>query len=133
MAVRRVLTNIFGKREVLAYVTSLEKGTSSRRLFFSTVFPEQLQDFCAWQEKSPLNQTDSSWMQYIPPMMLYAFRWPIEVSYYEQKTFWSLCSYMIRSRKGIEMLVNLINIAYGAMKILPYQDKAFFKYQTESV
>ena len=40
---------------------------------------------------------------------------------------------MIRSRKGIEMLVNLINIAYGAMKILPYQDKAFFKYQTESV
>ena len=67
MAVRRVLTNIFGKREVLAYVTSLEKGTSSRRLFFSTVFPEQLQDFCAWQEKSPLNQTDSSWMQYIPP------------------------------------------------------------------
>ncbi len=64
---------------------------------------------------------------------LYGFRWPIEVSYYEQKTFWSLCSYMVRSRKGIEMLINLINIAYCAMKILPYQDKAFLKYQTESV
>ena len=32
-----------------------------------------------------------------------------------QKTFWSLCSYMVRSCKGIEMLVNLINICYCAM------------------
>ena len=40
---------------------------------------------------------------------------------------------MVRSRKGIEMFVNLINIAYCAMKILPYQDKIFFQYQTESV
>ena len=107
---RHVLTNIFGKRKVLAYVTSPEKGSGSRRLFFSTVFPEQLQIFCAWQEKSPLNQTGSSRMLFIP-LMLYAFRWNIEVSYYEQKVFWSLCSYMVRSRKGIEMLVNLINIA----------------------
>ena len=132
MAVRRVLTNVFGKRTVLAYVTSADKAEGGRRLFFSTVFPEQLQIFCAWQEKSPLNQTGSSRMQFIP-LMLYAFRWPIEVSYYEQKTFWSLCSYMVRSRRGIEMLVNLINISYCAMKLLPYQDEAFFKYQTESV
>lgn len=132
MAVRRVLTNIFGKKEVLAYVTSPEKDSNSRRLFFSTVFPEQMQIFCAWQEKSPLNQTGSSLMQFIP-LMLYVFRWNIEVSYYEQKTFWSLCSYMVRSRKGIEMLVNLINIAYCAMKLLPYQDETFSKYRTESV
>ena len=129
---RRVLTNIFGYREVLAYVTSAEKETGSKRLFFSTIFPEQLQIFCAWQEKAPLNQTGSDHMQYIP-LLCYSFRWNIEVSYYEQKTFWSLCSYMVRSRKGIELLVNLINIAYGAMKILPYQDEAFAKYRTESV
>lgn len=42
MAARRVLTNIFGKRTVLAYVTSPEKDSTSRRLFFSTVLPEQL-------------------------------------------------------------------------------------------
>ena len=71
-------------------------------------------------------------MQYIP-LLLYVFRWNIEVSYYEQKTFWSLCSYMVRSWKGIEMLVNLINITYCAMKILPYQDEVFSKYRTESV
>ena len=40
---------------------------------------------------------------------------------------------MVRSRKGIEMLVNLINISYCAMKILPYQDKYFSKYRTKSV
>ena len=59
MGVRRVLTNIFGQREVLAYVTSTEKTGGSRRLFFSTIFPEQMQIFCAWQEKAPLNQTGS--------------------------------------------------------------------------
>ncbi|WP_456320044.1 IS701 family transposase, partial [Petralouisia muris] len=129
---RRVLTNIFGTREVLAYVTATEKEGGSRRLFFSTVFPTQLQIFCAWQEKAPLNQTGSSWMDYIP-LFLYSFRWNIEVSYYEQKTFWSLCSYMLRSRKGIEMLINLINIAYCAMKLLPYQEGAFSKYRNGSV
>lgn len=130
--VRRVLTNIFGSREVLAYVTSSGKDTGTRRLFFSTVFPEQLQIFCAWQEKSPLNQTGSSRMKYIP-LFLYSFRWNIEVSYYEQKTFWSLCSYMVRSRRGIEMLVNLINISYCAMKLLPYQEDIFSRYRSESV
>ena len=132
MAARHVLTNIFGRRTVLAYVTSADKKNGGRRLFFSTVFPERLQIFCAWQEKSPLNQTGSGRMQFIP-LMPYTFRWPIEVSYYEQKTFRSLCSYMVRSRKGIEMPVNLINISYCAMKLLPYQNEAFFKYQTESV
>lgn len=130
--VRRVLTNIFGGREVFAYVTFPKKDLSTRRLFFSTIFPEQLEIFCAWQDKAPLNQTGSSRMQFIP-LLLYGFRWNIEVSYYEQKTFWSLCSYMVRSRKGIEMLVNLVNLAYCAMKLLPYQDETFSGYQAGSV
>ena len=70
---------------------------------------------------------------FLSMMILRCLMKKIEVSYYEQKTFWSLCSYMVRSRRGIEMLVNLINISYCAMKLLPYQDEAFFKYQTESV
>ena len=132
IGVRRVLTKLFGSREVLAYVTSSEKEGSARRLFFSTVFPEELQIFCAWQETEPLNHTGSSWMEYIP-LFLYSFRWNIETSYYEQKTFWSFCSYMVRSRKGIEMLVNLINISYCAMKLLPYQEEKFSEYRSESV
>ena len=79
-----------------------------------------------------MNQTGSDWMKYIP-LLLYLFRWGIETSYYEQKTFWSFCSYMVRSCKGIEMLVNLINISYCAMKLLLYQDKIFSEYRTKSV
>jgi len=90
----------------MTYVTSQTKNSNTRWLFFSTIFPEQLEIFCAWKEKSPLNQTGNSQMQYIS-LLLYIFKWNIEVSYYEQKTFWSLCSYMVRSQKGIEMLVNL--------------------------
>ena len=71
-------------------------------------------------------------MKYIP-LLLYNFRWNIETGYYEQKTFWSFCNYMVRSCKGIEMLVNLINISYCAMKILPYQNEHFFQYRTKSV
>ena len=129
---RRVLTNLFGTRQVLAYVTSTGKEEGSRRLFFSTIFPTQLQVFCAWQEKEPLKRTGSGWMEYIP-LFLYSFRWNIEVSYYEQKTFWSLCGYMVRSRNGIEMFINLINISYCAMKLLPYKEAAFSGYRCVSV
>jgi hypothetical protein len=129
---KRVITNIFGSREVMAYVTSPDKTGGSRRVFFSTIFPHELQVYCAWYEKPPINRVDSGSMIYLP-YLLYSFRWAIEVSYYEQKTFWSFCDYMVRSRKGIEMLVNLINIAYSAMKILPYHDESFSKFRNESV
>ena len=131
-SVRRVTTRIFGNREVLSYVTTTKKEHGTKRLFFSTVFPENLPFFCACQEKAPLNPADSDWMKYIP-LLLYSFRWNIETSYYEQKTFWSFCNYMVRSCKGIEMLVNLINISYCAMKILPYQNEHFSQYRTKSV
>ena len=98
MGVRCVLTNLFGARKVLAYVTSAVKDGG-----FSTVSHEHLGIFCVWHEKAPLSQTGSDWMQYIP-LFLYSFQWNIEVSYYEQKTFWFLCSYMVRNCKGIEMM-----------------------------
>ena len=82
--------------------------------------------------KAPLNQTGSVWTQYIP-LFFYAFKWNIEVGYYEQKTFWSLYGYMVCGRKGIEMLVNLINIAYRTMKSLSYQNETFAEYHTKSV
>ena len=63
-------------------------------------------------------------MKYIP-LLFYSFRWNIETSYYEQETFRSFCSYMVRSCKGIEMLVNLISISYCAMKILPIRTNIF--------
>lgn len=131
IGVRKVLTNIFGDRYVHAYVTAANKTTETRILFFSTITPESIHMACAWQEKAPLNQTCSEWMQYVP-LFVYSFRWNIEVSYYEQKNFWSLGAYMIRSKKGIETLINLINISYCAMKILPYKDETFSQYKDSS-
>lgn len=130
--VRRVLANLFGERTVLAYVTATDRKEGSRRLFFSSIEPSQLHIFCAWYEDGLLRSTEWNQADYIP-LFLYRFRWNIEVSYYEQKTFWSLCSYMARSQKGIEMLVNLVNISYCAMKLLPYQDTVFAKYKGYSV
>lgn len=129
---RKVLTNLFGNREVMAYVTAASKNTTTRRLYFSTIHPANLRIACAWQEKAPLNQTGVSCMNYIP-LFLYSFRWKIEVSYYEQKTFWSLGSYMVRSRNAIELMINLINITYCCMKLLPYMDDYFSKNRNQSV
>ncbi len=116
----------------MAYVTATDKNTDNRRLFFSTIQPTNLHIASAWQEKEPINQTGVNSMNYIP-LFLYSFRWNIEVSYYEQKTFWSLCSYMVRSRAAIEMIINLINIAYSCMKILPYMDISFSEFRNQSV
>ena len=43
-------------------------------------------------------------------MRLYDMRWNIEVGYYEQKTFWDLSRYMVRSKTGIERMLNLVNV-----------------------
>lgn len=40
---------------------------------------------------------------------------------------------MVRSRKGIEMLVNFINISYCAMKLLPYMEESLSQYRGGSV
>lgn len=39
---------------------------------------------------------------------------------------------MLISRQGIELLVNLIGISYGAMKILPYQEASLSQYHSHS-
>ena len=132
IGVRRVLTNLFGERKVLAYVTATDREEGSRRLFFSSIEPSRLHIFRAWYEDGLLRSTGWDWADYIP-LFLYRFRWNIEVSYYERKTFWSLCGYMVRNQTGIEMLINLINISYCAMKLLPYHDAAFAKYKDYSV
>lgn len=40
---------------------------------------------------------------------------------------------MVRSRKGVEMLMNLINISYCAMKLLPYMEETLSQYRGDSV
>ena len=119
---RRVLTNIFGGKPVNAYVT--ESPSGSRRLFFCTANPAEIYMSCAWQEKNSLRNVGSKDMEYM--------RWNIEVGYYEQKTFWDLSRYMVRSKAGIERMLNLINVAHSAMKILPHHYDCWKEFHTHS-
>ena len=56
----------------------------------------------------------------------------LETNYYEQKTFWSLSAYRIRRQNGIEHMVNLVPLVHSSLKMLPYLDKHFVKYQNAS-
>ena len=58
------------------------------------------------------------------PLFLYGFRWNIEVSYYEQKTFWSFCSYMVRNRNRIDtsLFMKLVEEVGEVAEILNMRD-----------
>ena len=66
------------------------------------------------------------------PLKLYKLRWAIETNYYEQKAFGSLNAYRIRRQNGIEHRVNLVNLVHSSLKMLPYLDEHFAKYQNTS-
>ena len=40
--------------------------------------------------------------------------------------------YRVRSKEGIERLVNLISLSYSTMPLLPYSDEPFCGYQSAS-
>ena len=126
---RLVKTHILGDRTVHAYVTLSKSG--SRRLFFSTVDPMALHMSIAWQENKTLRNTSSKHMA-IYPLKLYKLRWGIETNYYEQKMFWELGSYKVRTKTAIEHLLNLTNAGHALMKILPYEDERLSAYQDKS-
>ena len=126
---RIVLTHICGNRRIHAYVSYTTSG--SRRLFFSTLNPSDLHMSCAWQERKILRDAPAEGMDYYP-LKLYKLRWAIETNYYEQKAFWSLNAYRIRRQNGIEHRVNLVNLVHSSLKMLPYLDKHFAKYQNAS-
>ena len=118
---KTVMTNLFGNRQVTAIVTQTKSG--SKRLFLCTASPEQLHfdTECMDIRKAPYSKTDSSFL----PLTIYALRWDIETSYYQQKKFWSLEKYMLRSKDGIECLLNLLTILYSLMILLPFLDSDF--------
>lgn len=129
--VRPVLTRLWGERVVYAIVTLPKSGNGSRRLFFSTKDPESIiLDYSKCEDDTIRGYGEDN-KKFLPPAC-YSPRWNIEVSYYESKTFWSLEEYRVRSREGIERLVNPECIAYSAMTLLPYSDGSFSCYQSAS-
>ena len=131
VGVRPVLTRLWGERVVYAIVTLPKSENGSRRLFFSTKDPESIiLDYSKCEDDTIRGYGEDN--KKFLPLACYSPRWNIEVSYYESKTFWSLEEYRVRSREGIERLVNLECIAYSAMTLLPYSDGSFSCYQSAS-
>lgn len=131
IGVRPVLTRLWKGRVVYAIVTLPKSGNGNRRLFFCTKNPESIIIDYSSCEDETISSYGAENEKFLPTAC-YSLRWNIEVSYYESKTFWSLEEYRIRSREGIERLVNLECIAYSAMTLLPYSDESFSHYQSES-
>ena len=128
---RPVLTRLWGERVVYALVTLPKSGNGSRRLFFCTKDPGSIFLDHSRCEDSTLRGYGEENKQFLP-LACYFLRWNIEISYYESKVFWSLEGYRVRSREGIERLINLENIAYSAMTLLPYSEGSFSCYQSAS-
>ena len=130
MGCRKVITNLWKGRTVYACVTAADpEKTGSFRLFLCTAEPERI-------AADPEKQADEKIRSYsawgMLPLGLFSLRWNIETSYYETKTFWCFCDYMVRSVEGIERLSNLTCISYAAMRLLPYYSREFQKYQGQS-
>lgn len=124
-----VIAKLFGDQPIHAYITESKSG--NRRLFFSTLNPAEWHMSAAWQDDPFLRQAGSNDQEFYP-LRLYALRWKIETNYYEQKTFWDLGKYMLRSQTGITHLVNLLNLLHSSMKLLPYLLPELSKKQGQS-
>ena len=120
--VRIVITNLFGKKPVHAIVTKTKNGT--QRLFICTKSPDELNFDFTSSELGKASLFFFFFLQFLP-LTVYSMRWSIEVTYYEQKKFWSLGNYMLRSKIGIERLTNLLTLLYSFMTLLPFYDKTF--------
>lgn len=123
VGVRPVMTDLFKRRIMYAIVTQSKSG-KSRRLFLCSRNPEELCFDLAFLN----NDNASAYARHNPrllPLTIYSMRWAIEVAYYEQKQFWSLRDYRVRTRNGIERLVNLLTLTYAFMKLLSYLSEDF--------
>ena len=107
---------------------SIRRALTLRAL---AIVPEALHMSIAWQENKGLRNTSSKHMA-IYPLKLYKLRWGIETNYYEQKMFWELGSYKVRTKTAIEHLLNLTNAGHALMKILPYEDEKLSVYRDKS-
>ena len=120
---KRVVTKLFGLDNVVMAVVTETRATKSRRLFISTDPDQSTIDISMITDA-----TAKAIGQTVPELLCfcgYSFRWSVETNFLEQKTYWGLCDYMVRSMDGIQRLVNLQSLTYAVLSLLPYCDDAF--------
>ena len=134
---RAVKIRIYPNKE---QITQIEKTIGCSRFLYNRMLADKIRYY--QEDKKMLKNTpagykkDYPWLKEVDSLALANVQLNLEGAfrkffrepgvgfphYKSKKTFWSFGSYMVRSCKGIEMLVNLINISYCAMKLLLYQD-----------
>lgn len=128
---RTVTTNLFGHdKEVMAMVT--ESRESNSRRYFVCTNPQA----CSLPVELITDEKVKAIAKTVPAVQwfaTYALRWAIETTFLEQKAYWGLCDYMLRSVHGIETLVNLQSIAYAALALIPWLDPKFACLQDQSI
>lgn len=125
------VTKLFGYDKVVMVMVTESKVAQSRRVFICTD-PEK----CAIDIdliKDPVMKAFGKTVEEIRCFCPYSFRWAIEVNFQEQKSFWGLENYKLRSAQGIENLVNLQSLTYAILCLLPYMDSAFSCLQDLSI
>ena len=120
----RVKTQLFeSEKTVLAIVTEA-KESKTRRLFLCTD-PSVCEHFdvSCFSDKKAVAEAFADRM--FIPLSIYCFRWSVEKIYFELKTFWNFREYKLRSKVGIERLVNLQMLTYALLSMLPHLDEDF--------
>lgn len=125
VGVRTVQARIFGDKPITAIVTR-QGEQESRRVFFCTNL-----EACNFFQQHPQIFSKRDAQAYIStnadfvPLAIYSLRWEIETSYLELKSFWAFREYKVRSKDGIERLLNLQSMVYSVFSLLPILDSGF--------
>lgn len=123
------LTNLTEQPVYATYTTTNTETFSSVRLYISTIALETINSFS-------LKQEDGMNLENKPKVtdvfQVFRMRWPIEVMFYQEKTFWSFGNYMVRSKVAIEKYAYLVGVTYTLVTLLPFIDDDFSEYQYQS-
>lgn len=123
------LTNLTERVVYATYTTTNISSFTSVRLYISTIPLDTIKSF-AVTESQGLDLENRPKLSNV--FSIYRMRWPIEVMFYQEKTFWSFGKYMVRSKIGIEKYAHLVGVTYTLTILLPFIYSAFSKYQFQS-
>ena len=107
--------------------TDIVKFTSVR-LYISIIDPNEINSF----DNISIDETKQDKPVEKSTYNIHKIRWNIETIFYQQKTFWSLGNYMVRSKEAINKYVNLLEVAYSLTILLPFISNNLYKYKFQS-
>jgi len=119
------IARVFNYRTVSVLVTSCTRsGKEGPRRVYICTDPDAIKDISNLSFGGNADKFVALNSDFLP-LALYSLRWKIETTYYEQKKFWGMQDYMLRTREGIDRIINLELLTYSLMGLLPRLDPDF--------